>query len=126
MADRITQLQEETNLLATYMCDSIGVLQNSGVNSDKGKSDIALFSKLISDTSSNINLLIDSLPTEQVSSSNQYTRLLALLKENEDADKELLKTKRQAERQLELIKAASSHIASTQLKIRTELSSKLS
>ena len=44
----------------------------------------------------------------------------------QDADKELLKTKRQAERQLELIKAASSHIASTQLKIRTELSSKLS
>ena len=41
----------------------LGVLQNSGVNSDKGKSDIALFSKLISDTSSNINLLIDSLPT---------------------------------------------------------------
>ena len=40
-----------------------GVLQNCGVNSDKGKSDIALFSKLISDTSSNINLLIDSLPT---------------------------------------------------------------
>ena len=24
MADRITQLQEETNLLAGYMCDSIG------------------------------------------------------------------------------------------------------
>lgn len=126
MTDRITQLQEETNLLAGYMCDSIGVLQNCGGNSEKGKSDISLFSKLICDTSSNINLLIDSLPTEDVSSCSQYTRLVKLLKENEEAGKELEATKKAAERQLELIKAASAHIASTQLKIRTELSSKLS
>ena len=43
-----------------------GVLQNCGVNSEKGKSDISLFSKLICDTSSNIILLIDSLPTVSV------------------------------------------------------------
>ncbi|NXW00966.1 MED21 polymerase, partial [Fregetta grallaria] len=82
MADRLTQLQDAVNSLADQFCNAIGVLQQCGppasfsniqtaINKDQpanpteGTSYAQLFAALIARTAKDIDVLIDSLPSEE-------------------------------------------------------------
>ncbi|NXY87418.1 MED21 polymerase, partial [Alcedo cyanopectus] len=91
MADRLTQLQDAVNSLADQFCNAIGVLQQCGppasfsniqtaINKDQpanpteGKSLYAqLFAALIARTAKDIDVLIDSLPSEESTAALQVS-----------------------------------------------------
>ncbi|XP_040505973.1 mediator of RNA polymerase II transcription subunit 21 isoform X2 [Gallus gallus] len=80
MADRLTQLQDAVNSLADQFCNAIGVLQQCGppasfsniqtaINKDQPANPTEeyaqLFAALIARTAKDIDVLIDSLPSEE-------------------------------------------------------------
>ncbi|CAJ0564718.1 unnamed protein product, partial [Mesorhabditis spiculigera] len=75
MSDRVTQLQEAVNELANLMGNSIGVLQAIAPPCELGgtsqeidtESNCELFAKLIAQTTKDIEILIDTFPSEGVS-----------------------------------------------------------
>lgn len=82
MAERLTQLQDAVNFQAENFCNSIGILQqfaqpslftefdksNRSQNQRPPAEDYAqLFASLIAKTAREVDLLIDSLPSEESS-----------------------------------------------------------
>uniref|UniRef100_A0A8D0BTE3 Mediator of RNA polymerase II transcription subunit 21 n=1 Tax=Salvator merianae TaxID=96440 RepID=A0A8D0BTE3_SALMN len=80
MADRLTQLQDAVNSLADQFCNAIGVLQQcappasfsniqTAINKDQPANPTEeyaqLFAALIARTAKDIDVLIDSLPSEE-------------------------------------------------------------
>ncbi|XP_077325206.1 mediator of RNA polymerase II transcription subunit 21 isoform X2 [Lithobates pipiens] len=80
MADRLTQLQDALNSLADQFCNAIGVLQQcappasfsniqTSINKDQPPNPTEeyaqLFAALIARTAKDIDVLIDSLPSEE-------------------------------------------------------------
>ncbi|XP_044738946.1 mediator of RNA polymerase II transcription subunit 21 [Chrysoperla carnea] len=131
MADRLTQLQDTINQQAEHFCNSIGILQQysspskfpgfdrSGSqtpNQQNPQEDYAqLFSTLISRTAKDIDILIESLPSEESSTDLQVASLKRLETENQDAADRLEEVVRRGEKLYERIQAALSDIAQAQL-----------
>lgn len=118
MADRITQLQDYINMLAEQMCNALGVLQqiappiafeNSQINLKHLKLDeqekilppnheitdpivlenINVFSKLISRTVKDIDIIVSSLPSKESTTDTQYQMLEQLNKDNHNHAEQL-------------------------------------
>jgi mediator of RNA polymerase II transcription subunit 21 len=77
-----------------------------------------LFAQLVTRTAKDIELLIDSLPSEDSSSDLQYTSLLKLEEENRDAGKSLEAVIHEGEATLKEIHAALHDIAKAQLEMQ--------
>ncbi|NXD77888.1 MED21 polymerase, partial [Halcyon senegalensis] len=137
MADRLTQLQDAVNSLADQFCNAIGVLQQCGppasfsniqtaINKDQpanpteGKSLYAqLFAALIARTAKDIDVLIDSLPSEESTAALQAASLYRLEEENHEAAARLEEVVYRGDMLLEKIQSALADIAQSQLKTRS-------
>ncbi|XP_074640352.1 mediator of RNA polymerase II transcription subunit 21-like [Tubulanus polymorphus] len=131
MADRLTQLQDAVNQLADHLCNGIGVLQLSALPSqfpgfektgNKPTQPAAniedhgpLFAQLIARTAKDIDILIDSLPSEDSSAELQVASLRHLEYENQEAACRLEEVVTKGELLLEQIQAALTEIANSQL-----------
>ncbi|NXP51356.1 MED21 polymerase, partial [Heliornis fulica] len=138
MADRLTQLQDAVNSLADQFCNAIGVLQQCGppasfsniqtaINKDQpanpteGKSPqyAQLFAALIARTAKDIDVLIDSLPSEESTAALQAASLYRLEEENHEAAARLEEVVYRGDMLLEKIQSALADIAQSQLKTRS-------
>ncbi|NXM08119.1 MED21 polymerase, partial [Tyrannus savana] len=146
MADRLTQLQDAVNSLADQFCNAIGVLQQCGppasfsniqtaINKDQpanptegksgsgiGSADPAyaqLFAALIARTAKDIDVLIDSLPSEESTAALQAASLYRLEEENHEAAARLEEVVYRGDVLLEKIQSALADIAQSQLKTRS-------
>ncbi|NXJ02571.1 MED21 polymerase, partial [Psophia crepitans] len=140
MADRLTQLQDAVNSLADQFCNAIGVLQQCGppasfsniqtaINKDQpanpteGKSGspqyAQLFAALIARTAKDIDVLIDSLPSEESTAALQAASLYRLEEENHEAAARLEEVVYRGDMLLEKIQSALADIAQSQLKTRS-------
>ncbi|XP_041456704.1 mediator of RNA polymerase II transcription subunit 21-like [Lytechinus variegatus] len=136
MADRVTQLQDAVNQLAEHMCNSIGVLQQSAQPSkfpgcEKQASQeqqpnhedyTQLFAQLIARTAKDIDVLIDSLPSEESTVELQNASLQRLEEDNEIAAKRLGEVVERGELLLHRIQEALAEIADAQLKTKSSSS----
>ncbi|NXJ59578.1 MED21 polymerase, partial [Rostratula benghalensis] len=139
MADRLTQLQDAVNSLADQFCNAIGVLQQCGppasfsniqtaINKDQpanpteGKPFLSyaqLFAALIARTAKDIDVLIDSLPSEESTAALQAASLYRLEEENHEAAARLEEVVYRGDMLLEKIQSALADIAQSQLKTRS-------
>ena len=142
MSDRLSQLQDQVNYLATLFCDATGVLQaqakpskfeNFAENLNRGyeeedqsgatsAEDVKLtFAQLITTTAKKIDTLIDSLPNEDESNEQlQAEQLKELEIENAEAARQLEYVTNCAENLLQQIQKKISQIAESQLSIQQE------
>ncbi|CAG0883264.1 unnamed protein product [Darwinula stevensoni] len=135
--DRLTQLQDAVNLQADNLCNSIGVLQQHATPTpfpgfDRGgktpmdhqaAEDYAqLFATLIARTAKDIDVLIDSLPSEDLSGELQASSLRILEQENQEAARQLSEVVRKGEATLAQIQGALHDIAQSQLEMQKLLS----
>ena len=135
MSDRLSQLQDNVNYLASLFCDATGVLQeqakpskfeNFAENLDRGHAqqpqvdevDHKLtFTDLITTTAKEIDTIIDSLSNENESSEEiQAQKLRKLEIENEIAAKQLENVTKSAESLLKQIQEKLSKIAESELR----------
>lgn len=135
MADRLSQLQDAVNFQAENFCNSIGILQqfatpsffkdfdktrgpqdktSHGQNEDYGQ----LFAQLIAKTAKEVDLLIDSLPSEESSPELQAVSMRQLEAENQEAAQKLEEAVKRGERLLEQIQKALQDIAEAQLRLQ--------
>ncbi|NWZ31828.1 MED21 polymerase, partial [Asarcornis scutulata] len=144
MADRLTQLQDAVNSLADQFCNAIGVLQQCGppasfsniqtaINKDQPanptegeltlfnsfKEYAQLFAALIARTAKDIDVLIDSLPSEESTAALQAASLYRLEEENHEAAARLEEVVYRGDMLLEKIQSALADIAQSQLKTRS-------
>ncbi|CAH1801406.1 unnamed protein product [Owenia fusiformis] len=132
MADRLTQLQDAVNQMADHFCNSIGILQQfapSGqfVGFDKSVSKspapvenedhARLFAELIARTAKDIDVIIDSLPSEESSPELQVASLHKLELENQEAAHRLEDVVKRGEMLLGNIQGALEDIAQAQLPV---------
>ena len=143
MADRLSQLQDQVNYLASLFCDATGVLQgqaktskfekfaeslkrsyeDENIDAKENKKDEIeeykqTFAELISTTAKRIDELIDSLPNEDESNEELQTEQLKQLEiENAIAAKQLECVTNSAEDLLKQIQNKISQIAESQLRI---------
>lgn len=136
MADRLTQLQDCINELADLMCNSVGVLQQQQPpppaaatpgdppgsrtpqqqQQQKASDDLAqLFAQLVGRKARDIDVLVESLPSEDSSSELQMAALRQLTLENEAAHQQLQQVVSGGEQLLERLQAALHDIARAQL-----------
>ncbi|KAK2162876.1 hypothetical protein LSH36_90g06027 [Paralvinella palmiformis] len=129
MADRLTQLQDAVNQLADHFFNSVGVLQmcappgqfpgfekTSTKPSPTSNDDHALlFAQLIARTAKDIDVLIDSLPSEDCSVELQTMSLRRLEQENNAAAEKLEMVVQKGECLLAKIQDALHDIAQSQL-----------
>ncbi|XP_048219364.1 mediator of RNA polymerase II transcription subunit 21-like [Perognathus longimembris pacificus] len=132
MADRLMQLQDAVNSLADQFCNAIGVLQQCGpascndiqsaINKDQPTNPTEeyaqLFAALIARTAKNIDVLIDSLPSEESTAALQAASLYKLEEENQE-DATCLEDVYRGDLLLEKIQSALADIAQSQLKTRS-------
>ncbi|XP_006897799.1 PREDICTED: mediator of RNA polymerase II transcription subunit 21-like [Elephantulus edwardii] len=133
MADRLTQLQDAVNSLADQFCNAIGVLQQCGppssfsniqmtINKDQPANPTEvyaqLFAALIARTAKDIDVLIDSLPSEESTAALQAASLYKL-EENHEAATCLEDVVYRGDMLLEKIQSALADIAQSQLKTRS-------
>lgn len=100
MTDRLTQLQDAVNLQAEHLCNALGVLQQNAPPShfpdfersvqpsppDPAAVDYPkLFAQLIVRTAKDIDVLIDSLPSEDSTPELQAASLRRLEMDNQEA-----------------------------------------
>uniref|UniRef100_A0AAZ3SBI1 Mediator of RNA polymerase II transcription subunit 21 n=1 Tax=Oncorhynchus tshawytscha TaxID=74940 RepID=A0AAZ3SBI1_ONCTS len=156
MADRLTQLQDAVNSLADQFCNAIGVLQQcappasfsniqTAINKDQPSNPTEeyaqLFAALIARTAKDVDVLIDSLPSEESTAALQrvgpgedwlesvttsvaiQVRLAASLRqleeENHDAAARLEEVVYRGDLLLEKIQSALADIAQSQLRTRS-------
>ncbi|NXF59974.1 MED21 polymerase, partial [Ciccaba nigrolineata] len=133
MADRLTQLQDAVNSLADQFCNAIGVLQQCGppaafnniqtaINKDQPANPTEyaqLFAALIARTAKDIDVLIDSLPSEESTAALQAASLYRLEEENHEAAGRLEEVVYRGDMLLEKIQSALADIAQSQLKTRS-------
>lgn len=132
MSDRLTQLQDAVNQLAEHFCNSVGILQQNAPpgsfpGMEKGgmtepaitnDESIKLFSTLITRTAKDIDILIDSLPSEESTPELQAQQLAKLESENQAAARRLEALVRRGESELARIRNALTDIAKAQLAAR--------
>ncbi|XP_053320406.1 mediator of RNA polymerase II transcription subunit 21 [Spea bombifrons] len=134
MADRLTQLQDALNSLADQFCNAIGVLQqcappasfnniqttlNKEQPSNPTEEYAQLFATLIARTAKDIDVLIDSLPSEESTAALQAASLYQLEQENHGAAASLDQVVYRGDMLLEKIQTALADIAQSQLKTRS-------
>lgn len=139
MADRLTQLQEAVNQLGEYFCSSIGVLQgspepiqqNGGHPADpQGPAseptapstgeNATLFASLIARTAQDIDILIDSLPSQEYTPEKQVESLQKLEADNRQAAEKLRKAVEEGEVLLGKIREALKEICDSQFGIKDQ------
>ncbi|XP_077450270.1 mediator of RNA polymerase II transcription subunit 21 [Stigmatopora argus] len=133
MADRLTQLQDAVNSLADQFCNAIGVLQQcappasfsniqTSMNNDQPANQTEeyaqLFAALIARTAKDVDVLIDSLPSEESTAALQAASLRQLEEENHDAAARLKEAVTRGDMLLEKIQSALADIAQSQLRTR--------
>ncbi|CAI5637317.1 mediator of RNA polymerase II transcription subunit 21 isoform X1 [Oreochromis niloticus] len=139
MADRLTQLQDAVNSLADQFCNAIGVLQQcappasfsniqTAINKDQPANPTEeyaqLFAALIARTAKDVDVLIDSLPSEESTAalqsvtSHQAASLRQLEEENHEAAARLEEVVYRGDMLLEKIQSALADIAQSQLRTR--------
>lgn len=132
MSDRVTQLQDAVNMLAEHICNSVGILQQSaspgsfaglekGGNKEPGVTNdetVRLFCNLITRTAKDIDVLIDSLPSEESTADMQASCLQQLETENQEAAENLRDLIRRGEQELSRLQNALVEIAHAQLAAR--------
>ncbi|KAF4080983.1 hypothetical protein AMELA_G00155570 [Ameiurus melas] len=138
MADRLTQLQDAVNSLADQFCNAIGVLQQCAppasfsniqtiINKDQPSNPTEeyaqLFAALIARTAKDVDVLIDSLPSEESTAALQAASLRQLEEENHEAAARLEEVVYRGDLLLEKIQSALADIAQSQLRTRSGSSS---
>ncbi|CAN2387162.1 Mediator of RNA polymerase II transcription subunit 21 [Pristimantis euphronides] len=134
MADRLTQLQDALNSLADQFCNAIGVLQQCAppasfnniqttLNKEQPQNPTEeyaqLFAALIARTAKDIDVLIESLPSEESTARLQTESLGKLEEENHVAAARLEEVVYRGDMLLEKIQTALADIAQSQLKTRS-------
>lgn len=130
MTDRLTQLQEAVNCQAENLCNAIGILQQSTPpstfpeferpqeNTDKkepGEDYAQLFAQYIVRTAKDIDVLIDSLPSEDSTPELQAASLRRLELDNQEAATKLEDAVKRCEEILEKVRCILKEIAKSQL-----------
>lgn len=130
MADRLSQLQDAVNQQADNFTNSLGILQqfatpsqfpgfgNKTPQQQQSEDHTHLFAQLIARTAKDIEVLIDSLPSEESSAELQSASLIKLEEENREAAKRLEDIVQQGEATLQEIQAALHDIAQAQLEMQ--------
>jgi len=131
MADRLTQLQDAVNSQADNFCNSIGILQQmsqpsplSGYGSSTTKvttpdtDHTLLFAQMIARTAKDIEVLIESLPSEESTAELQAAGLQHLEQESDVAGEQLKDTVAAGEKLLASIQAALHDISTKQLEMK--------
>lgn len=130
MTDRLTQLQEAVNCQAENLCNAIGILQQSAppspfpeferTSENPEKSQPAedypqLFAQYIVRTAKDIDVLIDSLPSEDSTPELQAASLRRLELDNQEAATKLEDAVRRCEELLNKVQTILKTIAKNQL-----------
>nr|CAD7412893.1 unnamed protein product [Timema poppensis] len=106
MADRLTQLQDAVNQQADNFCNSTTQQQEDHAH---------LFATVIARCAKDIDVLIESLPSEDSSTEIQVASLRHLEQDNREAGEQLEDVVRRGEALLEQVQAALADIAKSQL-----------
>lgn len=124
MSDRVSQLQKCINMLADTFCNSIGVLQNTATPADvtSSQSLLEVYSGLISRTAQDIDTILQSLPTEELSVEEQTRRLIDTIESNKANAEILRNTVNEGEMMLQKIRNAQKRIADLQLDMLKDIS----
>lgn len=130
MTDRLTQLQEAVNCQAENLCNAIGILQQSApptpfTDIDRPPQDTEkqqpaedypqLFAQYIVRTAKDIDVLIDSLPSEDSTPELQAASLRRLELDNQEAASKLEDAVKRCEKLLEKVQGILKEIAKSQL-----------
>lgn len=134
MTDRLTQLQDAVNVQAENLCNAIGVLQQYAPpspfqeferpqeNTEKqqpAEDYPQLFAQYIVRTAKDIDVLIDSLPSEDSTPELQAASLRRLELDNQEAATKLEDAVKRCEELLDKVRRIQKEIAKAQLQGKT-------